>query len=148
MSLIDSSRVESAIQRLERLRLDTPPRWGRMQALGMVEHLCNSLEIALGQRIVDPLVPMWLTPLLRTVGLLPFPTPRGLPSTGDFLAGRGKGFEEARQELADLLRRFHREVLANPAASHLHPVFGMMNRLQWAELQDRHLNHHFRQFGL
>jgi len=148
MSLIDTSRVESAINRLAALRADSIPHWGRMTPLGMVEHLSNSLEIALGLRTAAMLVPSWLAPVLRTVGMLPLPTPRRMPSTPEFLAPRGENFEAARQSLILLLRRFHRDVLTDPTATHDHPVFGAMNRLQWADLQDRHIRHHLGQFGL
>lgn len=148
MSLIDSSRVESAIKRLGTLDANARPRWGSMSALEMVEHLSNSLEIALGQRQAKALAPTWLTPLLWRLGGLPLPIPHGMPSTNEFLAPRGEDFHAARNTLSQNLRRFHRDVLANPAATHTHPVFGALNRLQWAELQDRHLRHHFKQFGL
>lgn len=148
MSLIDSSRIEDAIVRLSRLQPDSPARWGRMNALSMVEHLANSLEIAMGVQEARPVAPAWLFPLLRPLGLLSLPTPRRLPSTPEFLAPRGRDFPAAVSQLEALLRRFHREVLGNPLARHLHPAFGPLSRLQWAFLQDRHLRHHFRQFGL
>ncbi|MDP2359521.1 MAG: hypothetical protein Q8O14_02030 [bacterium] len=148
MSLIDSSRVEWAFARLAGLEDGRRPRWGRLTALGMVEHLANSLEIAMGLRQAKPLAPHFLQILLRPVALLPWPIPPGLPSTVDFLAARGEPFPAALDGLRGLLRRFHREVLADPTARHGHPVFGSLTRLQWAALQDRHLRHHFRQFGL
>jgi hypothetical protein len=148
MSFIDSSRVEDALARLARLQPEQRPRWGRLDALAMVEHLSNSLEIAMGLRAAPPKAPAWLFPLLGPLSGLPLPTPRGLPSTPEFLAPRGRDFPAAVAELGQLLKRFHREVLGNPQARHLHPVFGPLTRLQWAALQDHHLCHHFRQFGL
>jgi hypothetical protein len=148
MSLIDSSRVESAIQRLSVLDASARPRWGKMDALAMVEHLSNSMEIALGLRQARAVAPSWIAPLLWRLGSLALPIPPGMPSTPEFLAVRGESFEPARAELGRLLRRFHRDALADPAAIHVHPVFGALNRLQWAELQDRHLAHHFKQFRL
>lgn len=148
MSLIDSTRVERAVQRLATLQADSRPRWGRLDARGMADHLSNSLEIGLGLRMAAPRAPAWLFPLFRVLGTLPLPIPRGLPTSPEFLARREGGFVEAKARLDALLRRFHREVLGNPLARHPHPVFGPLTRLQWASLQDRHLEHHFRQFGL
>jgi hypothetical protein len=82
------------------------------------------------------------------LGGLPLPIPHGLPSTNEFLAPRGVPFPELRTQVDGLLRRFHRDVLGNPLARHMHPLFGPLTRLQWATLQDRHLDHHLRQFGL
>jgi len=148
MSLIDSSRVERALARLERLAPDRRPRWGRLTATGMVEHLSNSLEVAMGLRPAAAMVPAFLFPLAWAVGRLPLPIPRRLPAAPEFLAARGADFPATVAQLRELLRRFHREVLADPMVRHLHPVFGSLSRLQWAALQDRHLHHHFRQFGL
>ncbi len=148
MSLIDSTRVERALQRLAALTEDSRPRWGRFTALRMLEHLGNSLEIALGLRQTRARVPAFLFPLTRLLGGLPLPVPRGLPSSPEFLEPGGRSFAGTKAHVDGLLRRFHRDVLGNPLARHLHPVFGPLTRLQWAALQDRHLEHHLRQFGL
>ena len=147
MSLIDSTRVERHLQRLGGLTAVTPARWGRMDATRMLTHLAHSLEIAQGLRPAAPVLPAFLFPLARWGGLLPLPIPRGLPSTREFLAPADESFEQARARLEERLRRFHRAVLGDPLARHMHPVFGPLTRLQWAALQDRHLDHHLRQFG-
>jgi hypothetical protein len=147
MSLIDSTRVERHLQRLGSLVADTPARWGRMDATRMLGHLANSLEIAQGLRQAAPILPAFLFPLARLGGMLPLPIPRGLPSTAEFLAPRDGDFGELRDLVEERLRRFHRAVLGDPLARHLHPAFGPLTRLQWATLQDRHLDHHLRQFG-
>jgi len=147
MSLIDSTRVERHLQRLGGLGAATPARWGRLDATRMLEHLANSLEIAQGLRQAAPKLPAFLFPLARLGGLLPLPIPRGMPSTGEFLAPRQLDFPQARALVEERLRGFHRAVLGDPLARHLHPVFGPLTRLQWAALQDRHLDHHLRQFG-
>jgi hypothetical protein len=148
MSLIDSSRIEGLLDRVQALEAGTRPRWGRMTPARMLDHLGNSLEIGLGLRQAAPLVPDWLAALLRPACLLPLPIPRRLPSTAEFLTPCSPDLGQARDRFGELLRRFHREVLGNPAARHRHPIFGLLDRRQWAGLQARHIEHHFRQFGL
>lgn len=148
MSLIDSTRVESLLQRADSLREGRPPRWGRLTPAAMLDHLSNSMEIGLGERDAAPLVPDWMAALARPFGLLPLPIPRGLPSTDEFLGTPSADLERARARFGDTLRRFHRGVLGNPAARHRHPLFGLLDRMQWARLQQRHFEHHFRQFGI
>ncbi len=148
MSLIDSSRVDIYLQRLEALEEHASPRWGRMSAAAMLEHLIHSLACSIGEESGGQYGPRWLGRLIRPLAMLPLPIPPGLPTTPELIALSGRSFAELKAELAALLRRVHREVLGNPLAKHAHPAFGMLDRLQWAKLQDRHLHHHFRQFRL
>ena len=148
MSLIDSSRVEIWLGKADALSGDRVPLWGRMTPAAMLDHLSNAMEVGLGEREAAPLVPDWVSALARPFGLLPLPIPRGLPSTGEFLGCPSEDLDQARARFGETLRRFHRQVLGNPAARHRHPLFGHLNRLQWARLQQRHFEHHFRQFGL
>ncbi len=149
MSLIDSSRVEGYLERVAALDPGSAPDWGSMAPEAMLDHLCNSLEIAMGRIVAPGGLPDWASALLRPLGLLPLPMPRGvIRSTREFLTPRPGSFEEKRERFAGLLREFHRQVLGDPARGHRHPVFGRMSMLKWAALQDRHIEHHFRQFRI
>lgn len=148
MSLIDSTVVERFQRRVEALSAETRPRWGRMVPAEMLDHLSNSMEIGMGERVAAPLLPSWLAACVRPFGMLPLPIPHGLPSTDEFLARPSADLNDALARFSDTLRRFHRTVLGNPGLRHGHPAFGALSRLQWAELQRRHIDHHFKQFGL
>jgi hypothetical protein len=146
MSLINSSRIESFSSRLDALHPDTQPHFGKLTSLRLLDHLIASLEIAMGHRQDKAIFPEALARLLRP--LMHLPMLRRMPTTQAFLEPARGDFQQRLNQLQELLRLFHREVLTNPVQKHLHPVFGSMNRMQWAKLQDRHFEHHFRQFGL
>lgn len=148
MSLIDSSRVEQYLARVVPLQADCLPRWGGMSAAAMISHVNHALECSIGERDGGQYGPLWLGPLLKPFALMPLPIPHGLPTTPQLVAATSRDLDGEKERFIRLLRRVHREVLGNPGARHPHPAFGLMTRLEWARLQDRHLGHHFRQFGL
>jgi hypothetical protein len=148
MSLINSSHIEDFCERLQKLEENSRPRYGKLLPMTLLDHLSNSLEIALGLRDVALIFPLPIGRIARFFAFLPFPMPPFLPTSAEFIAPRTGAFEERRSKLLELLRLFHREVLQNPVKLQNHPVLGRMNRIEWAKLQDRHFEHHFKQFGL
>ncbi len=146
MSLINSSRIEALIHRLDALDENQEPRFGKMTASTLLDHLASSLEIAVGKRCVKALLPLWLATILRP--LMHLPIPRYMSTTPEFLKVQAGDFQTKLQAVQELLRLFHREVLTNPIETHVHPIFGEMNRMRWAKLQDSHFEHHFKQFSL
>src|SRR5699024_8175901 len=56
--------------------------------------------------------------------------------------------ETAKAELKAARQRYKKYFVKNPDAAVKHPVFGNMSRFEWKLLERKHLNHHFKQFGL
>lgn len=132
--------------RVQQLRTDQKPVWGRMSTVQMVAHLADSLRMASGELEVAPKkVPFRYSPLKEFV-LYVLPIPKDLPTSPELIARKPGDFTaevaELRDQLNGLVQR-GAEALASE-----HPAFGRLSARQWGVLIYRHMDHHLRQFGV
>lgn len=141
-----SPEVERDMQRrLDALSTASKGRWGRMSVAQMLHHVAEALKMATGDVSIPPRVgPLRMFPLKQLiVFVLPFP--RSAPTAPALLASGEPHFESERAVVRSLLSAFpQRELSAWPD----HPAFGALSRDQWGVLAWKHLDHHFRQFGV
>jgi hypothetical protein len=136
--------------RLARLTPDTPHRWGKMTSHEVLCHLSDSFRGMLRDRPTTKAPGSALQRhVVRFVALhTPLPWPRGVPTRPEVnpheQGTRPAVFEFDRVTLRELMRRFVRteSVYAE------HPMFGALSRREWMVWGYRHLDHHFRQFGI
>jgi hypothetical protein len=155
-SLLNEDSRQELRQRLEALRPDTAPRWGRFTAPVMLSHVIQSIGMMTGAVPVARKKVPWAfshAPLKHMlIYVLPFP--KGLPTAPELLArpcidanSMSEGAWSAeRGAFARALETIPEVAKRNvwPA----HPAMGPLTAGQWGTLQYRHLDHHFRQFGL
>jgi hypothetical protein len=133
------------LRRVERLRPDTPARWGRCSAHQIICHLADQVRIGLGETPGGPAAG-WLSkwPINKLlIHLLPWP--KGAPTPREAWTTAPGRWEADLATLAHLL-----EQLGRRSGSHnwpSHPLFGKINGRDWARLTYRHFDHHLRQFG-
>lgn len=141
----EPSRTQVA-SRLERLTSDTRASWGRMTAPQMVAHLSNALRMASGE-IKPALRKLPLRyPGIKHLIIYVFPFPKNV-ATATELIDRVPGPWD--RETKDLLRE-----VQNFGKPHgrgewpVHPAFGKLSPNAWGVLAYRHIDHHFKQFGI
>jgi hypothetical protein len=132
-------------QRLGRLSQDAPGRWGRMSAAQMLGHVAAALRMATGDLVIAPRkTPLRLFPVKQLiVFVLPFP--HNAPTAPALIARGTVDFEAERRTVGELLESFANSDL--PTWRN-HPVFGPLTRDEWGVLAWKHVDHHFRQFGV
>ena len=141
-------QLDVLLDRLARLRADSPRRWGRMTPHQAVCHLSDAMRVTLGdlpaqrhrvgtgRRLVAALA--FTLPLRWPHG---FRTARELDQERD--GTPPLDFERDRAELAALVRRVAGgDTLAD------HPFWGAMGRGMTGRYTWRHMDHHLRQFGV
>ena len=149
-TLENSADRQVILERLGKLRPESPRQWGKMNAHQAVCHLCDSFRVGMGDRAVSgkgfPLggVIKWVAlyvPLKWTHG-----TPT-MPEVDQLKFGtRPVEFAADVSELERLVGRFStvpREFSWKP-----HPFFGEMSDRDWMRWGWLHMDHHFRQFGV
>ncbi len=130
---------------------DRPPRWGKMTAQQMVEHLEWAFALSDGRG--SPECPISAAELDRRKAFLynNRPTPQGFMNpllTAGLPRLRHGGLEEARTALATEVDRFLAQSSAASAAMRTHPVFGPITLEEWGRSHYKHAWHHLLQFGL
>jgi hypothetical protein len=136
-------------ERLARLTPDTSRRWGSLTAHEMLCHLSDSFRGMLGERTTTKAPSSAIQrQLVRFIALhTPMPWPKGVPTRPEVnphqLGTKPVAFEPDRLELRTLMRRFSEGVSFAE-----HPIFGALSRDEWMIWGYRHMDHHFRQFGI
>ena len=151
MPLLDRPDVLDRFDaRLAQLTPETQRRWGTMTANEMLCHLADSFRGMLGERATSP-APSSAAQrqLIRFVALhTPLPWPKGVPTRPEVnpheQGTRPAAFESDRRTVHELMRRFAR----SDAQYAAHPMFGPLTRREWMLWGYRHMDHHFRQFGI
>jgi hypothetical protein len=144
--LYEPAVVDEVRQRIGRIRRDSQPLWGRMNAAQALAHLALAMENALG----DTTLPRH--PLGRLIGGMAKrsllvkgkPMGRDAPTHPSVLVRDERDFDLERQRLERAIDRF----ASGPAACTRHPhfFFGAMTPMEWASFMYIHLDHHLRQF--
>lgn len=141
---------ETFAKRLESLTENTPRQWGTMNATQMLAHLNEAFRIALGMKPARDLSTWFSRNIMFYAGVYMLPSfPKDLkgPREQDIIRSKIE-IKDFYTELAFMLKFM--EILAEREDGKLkhHPMFGALNKKQWADLFTRHIDHHFKQFGV
>ena len=133
------------------LREDAAPRWGRMTAREMVEHLSWIFEVSTGQASVGCPVPE--AKRERYKGFLYNSTPmtrefRNPALTAGLPPLRHADLDQAKATLRKDVYRFVDCCRDAPETTHVHPVFGPIGMEEWSRSHFKHAYHHLLQFDL
>jgi len=148
---IDSKVAEELLHRLQRLRPEARPLWGKMNAHQMVCHLADSYGLAMGDKTASEDITFLNRTLVRWVGLhTSLPWPKGVPTRPemDQLFGGTPPIEFTRDTagLTIAIQRFAQQPRTFEFGRH--PIFGELSEWEWMRWGYLHADHHFRQFGV
>lgn len=151
MKILDAPTVSELLDRLQRLRPDSPARWGKMSAHQMICHLNDSFGLGMGAKRASEDITFVSRTVVRWIALrVPLTWPKGVPTRPemDQLVGGTRPAEFARDAdaLAATVRRFAQQ--PRPFQFGRHPIFGEMTEWEWMRWGYLHADHHFRQFGI
>lgn len=142
----DASAREALRERLGRLDPTSHARWGSFDAPRMLAHVNDGLRSATGELVVAAKPsPLRYFPLnIAIVRWLPFP--KGAPTAPELLARQPMAWADEVTAFGRLVDEVARTPLEGrwPA----HAAFGDLSGRDWSLLQWRHIDHHFRQFGI
>jgi hypothetical protein len=143
--LKDADRAE-IFGRLRSLSASSSRRWGRLDVVGMLQHLRLSARMTLGELPVasSNKRAFQMFPLKHLI-LYVLPFPKGAPTAAELKPVDTSSFEEERAALLELLER----IGTGPAAGvgPAHPLFGPMTWREWGVVTYKHADHHLKKFG-
>ena len=145
-NIFDKPAFDSIKTRLNNLNSSAGANWGKMSVSQMVHHCQAPLNVIMKKKDYN-LKPNWLVNLLFKKSLYnDKPWRKGLPTAKQFIETEEHDFNREKQVLNDLLDELwsHREREDWGA----HPSFGKFTKQQWGQMQYKHLDHHFSQFGV
>ena len=147
-SLFDTKTNEEIINRINALTVDSKNEWGKMNVSQMLRHSQQPLLVAFGdKKLKRGLMGILFGNMAKKAFLKPGDLKKNLPTDPSFLVKDQKEFEEEKQKLIELVKRF---AASGPGgiSKDPHPFFGKLTVDEWDTLQIKHLDHHLRQFGV
>ncbi len=145
-TLWDSSARQALAKRLDHLKPDAAAQWGRMSAPQMVVHVVDALKMSTGELPTqEKKRPIRFAPLKQIIIYGP-PFPKSVPTAPELLARQCEDFDTECANLKTMMDTF----ASTPATTELprHPAFGKLSRRAWGALTYKHIDHHFKQFGI
>jgi len=144
-SLFETESWNEIKNRLNTLNLESERKWGKMDISQMLHHCQHPLNVSLGKGNIKkqffPLAFLFKKSLYNDK-----PWRQNLPTAKSFKITEQKDFEPEKIALEKLIDEFHQ--LKNKTQWEPHPLFGKFTPQQWGQMQYKHLDHHFRQFGV
>lgn len=141
---------QEILERIGKLRHDSPPRWGKMTVSQMVCHLNDCYLGVMGRKPISIDSSFRARKLVKWIALYaPVRWPKGVPTRPEFDSEIGgtppAEFEADKREL----RRLVEEFTGKPRGFDFrpHPIFLEMSEQDWMRWGYLHADHHLRQFG-
>lgn len=145
-SILNESDRAEIVRRLLSLSASSTRRWGKLDVVGMLQHLGLSARMTLGELEVPSTNKrvFQMFPLKHLI-IYVFPFPKGAPTAAELKPVDAASFEEERAALIELLER----IGSGPSegAGPAHPLFGPLTWREWAVTTYKHADHHLKQFG-
>lgn len=138
---------------LQQLHADAMPKWGKMNAQQMVEHLVDFINLSVDKIHFPLAVPEEDLPKYKAflMSEKPFRENTKAPATvlgENPLPIKLDSVESAIHQLQIAVSDFFSFFAENPDKKTLHPAFGWLNNEEWLMLHFKHISHHLRQFEL
>jgi hypothetical protein len=145
-SFFEPEAYQELQDRLEKIRPESQPQWGKMNSGQMCNHCQEPLKIAVDKSDVV-LKPNWLIKLLfKKMLYSPKPYRKNAPTPPQFRSAGDFDFQKEKVELHKWMQELWEDRDNENRVAH--PVFGTFTKAQWGIMQWKHLNHHFEQFGV
>jgi len=147
-SLFETGPYDEIIERSERLNPQSPALWGKMNVAQMLAHCKEPLKVPLDKIVLKKpnAVMKFLFSFFKQTLYNDKPWRKGLPTSKEFIITDVRDFQNEKKELLNLIHEFHAG--KNKTEWPPHPFCGQFTSEQWGKMQYKHLDHHYRQFGV
>ena len=144
-TLLDAAVEREMLARLDRLTPSATRAWGRMSVAQMLHHLAGGLSMATGDLSIPRRNSLLRRFPIKQLIVFVLPFPKGAPTAPALVAKEEFDFDTERAAVRGRIATFARREIAHWPE---HPAFGPFDRDQWGVMVWKHLDHHFRQFGV
>lgn len=148
-NIFDPSTTSELIARIESLKPDSQPLWGKMSVDQMLAHCSVAYEMAYTDKHPKPnaLMRFLLKTFVKSGVVNEKPYPKNARTAPVFIIADRRDFEKEKNQLIDYLKKTQ-ELEAQHFEGKESPSFGPMTAQEWNNLFYKHLDHHLTQFGV
>ncbi len=145
-SIFDETSFNEIQERINKLDENSQAQWGKMNVGQMAWHCQPALNIML-KKDTYGLKPNWFAKVFFKKAMYSDKLwGKGLPTAKVMKATEPRDFSEEIIKLKAILSEVGEQ--RNRQGWGEHPGFGHFTDEQWGQMQYKHLDHHFRQFGV
>jgi len=148
-SLFETETQTEILNRLECLSETSKAKWGKMNVDQMLVHCQKPIELSLGEATIKK--PNFMKRILFKI-ISPAlyndkPWKEGLPTAQEYIISDSYKFEAEKEKLKSKINKMSSsKTYFEPSKNH--PYFGKFTANQWGKSAYKHLDHHFKQFGV
>jgi len=148
LSLFNEEAYTKILERLDSLSPESQAQWGKMDVAQMLAHCQEPLKVPMRKlTLAKPNAIMKLLFSFFKKSLYDDkPWKQGLPTSKEYKIVDERDFQKEKDALKSLIEEFYSE--RNKTEWPPHPFCGHFTTEQWGKMQYKHLDHHFRQFGV
>lgn len=147
--IFDPEVTAHLIERINQLKPESPPLWGKMSVDQMLAHCCVAYEMAFTNKHPKPnaFVRLLLKTFVKNGVVSEVPYKKNLKTAPAFIIQGSRNFEEEKARLIKYLQ--HTLALGRDHFEGKESIsFGKMTAQEWNNQFYKHLDHHLSQFGV
>jgi hypothetical protein len=145
-SIFESAAQEELHRRVEKLGSQTAGQWGKMDAAQMLAHCTAIMQVPVGDLRVKRSLLSLIGWMFKGMILSDKPFSKNSPTSDEFLIRDKREFDTEKRRFIESFNKLARGPEA--VTCHDHPFFGTITSQEWGHLMYKHLDHHFKQFGV
>jgi len=148
-NIFNHADQQELLHRLEKLTSDTKNVWGTMNASQMLAHCAKALKLHSEEIKGTPSPMRFIGRLLKNSMLGKRPLSKNAPTAIEIKVTGHSNFDFAKEK-EYFIEAFHKLVNAGEQGvkAQQHPFLGKLIPHEWGRINYKHLDHHFRQFGI
>lgn len=148
-NIFEKPVTDELLARIESLKPDSQPIWGKMSVDQMLAHCAVAYEMAYTDKHPKPNAVMrfLLKTFVKSGVVNEKPYPKNARTAPVFIIADRRDFENEKNQLIDYIKRTQ-ELGASYFEGKESPSFGPMTAQEWNNLFYKHLDHHLTQFGV
>ena len=146
-NLFETDTYNEIMLRIDKLKVDAPRQWGKMNVNQMLAHCSEPLYLALGEKQGKrSLMSLIFGKMAKKIVLEEKAFKQSLPTDKNFIIAETKDFSTEKEKLKGLVARLYAGKETMPTRKH--HFFGQMTPDEWARSMYKHIDHHLTQFGV
>ena len=148
-NIFDKSVSDEIVSRIDKLKSDNMPLWGKMSVDKMLAHCCVTYEMVYTDIHPKPNVFMRfvLRNLVKNTVVNDIDYKKNSSTAPAFVIKDDKNFEFEKSRLKDFILKTQSLGAVHFEGKESHS-FGNLSSLEWNNMFYKHLNHHLGQFGV
>jgi hypothetical protein len=149
LNTFDPKTTDAVLNRLEKLNHTTAPQWGKMNSAQMLAHLNVPYDIENGkkQTKISGFGKLMLKLFVKNIVVGEKPYIKNSRTSPDFIIADERDFEKEKAFFIANVKETEAKGAAHYEGKES-AAFGKLTATQWSIQFYKHLDHHFRQFGV